>query len=87
VLGSEQDGVVFDLDALRSLAGAVDNSRHDAGMTQAAARTFPLVITGRSLDFMSRSHVGITYLKVSCLAAVKRLPRDQRSRKTGMRDE
>ena len=59
VLGSEQDGVVFDLDAFRILARAVNDGRHEARMTQAAARTFPLVFAALRLDFVCLSHVGI----------------------------
>ncbi len=56
VLGGEQDGVVLDLDAFGRLAGAVDDGRHEARMTQAAARTFPLVLAALRLDFMILGH-------------------------------
>jgi len=60
VLGGEQDGVVLDLDALRGLARTVDDGRNVARATQAAARTFPLVLAALGLDFMDLCHFSTT---------------------------
>ena len=55
--------VVLELDVLRRIARTVDDGGHEAGTTQAAARTFPLVRAALRRDFMDLCHFS-TYLVV-----------------------
>ena len=64
VLAGEPDVVVAQLDADGLEVAAVDDGRHFAGETEAAARTLPLVLAALHLDFMRSSHVRFHFSEV-----------------------
>src|SRR3546814_11379908 len=58
VLAGEPGLFVLELDAGRRGLAAVDDGRHEARMTKAAARTLPLVLAARGLDGVLVCHFG-----------------------------
>src|SRR5690606_18694596 len=82
VLAGEPGLLVLELDAHRRGLAAVDDGRHETGMTKAAARTLPLVLAARGLDGVLVGHVSVAHF--ACVDAASRrrwrLPRDQGSR-------
>lgn len=85
VLLGKPDLLVVELDTDRLEFATVDDGRNDASVTQAAARTLPLVCAALDLDFVSLCHVVSLPRLEYRLAAIKRLTRDQERRGTGTR--
>src|SRR5690606_29098832 len=70
VLAGQPGLLVVELDADRIGLSAVDDGRHQARVTQAAARTFPLVLAARGLDGVLVCHFRL--LTLLALAALRR---------------